>query len=174
MQHLEALDFLNPAQIKVGEHWADLGAGSGTFSRALAELLGPEGFVYAIDKDVPSLHEVQSLEKAARIEFQAGDFTQALDLPLLDGILMANSLHYVRKPIPVLKKILKHLSPSGTFLLIEYDRKMGNPWVPYPISTHKWKRLAIQVGLSEPTVLESRPSRYGQGTMFLAQSYWGE
>jgi len=31
--------------------WADLGAGAGTFTRALAELLGPEARIYAVDRD---------------------------------------------------------------------------------------------------------------------------
>ena len=170
MQHSEALSFLEPAQITPGTTWADLGAGSGTFSLAIAHYLGSEGTVYAIDKRTPTFPTQQSEEKYANIIQQAADFTKELHFSEVDGILMANSLHYVRRPIPVLKRILTHLRPGGVFLLIEYDRRRGNPWVPYPIAEVKWPAITAQVGLSDPVVLHRRTSSYGQGNMYLVES----
>lgn len=48
MTHTEALAFLASAGPFHGT-WVDVGAGTGTFSLALAELLGPTGNVIAID-----------------------------------------------------------------------------------------------------------------------------
>jgi precorrin-6B methylase 2 len=58
LNHSEALGLLHPATIRQGETWADLGAGTGTFSKALAELVGPTGTVHAVDKDKHALSDL--------------------------------------------------------------------------------------------------------------------
>src|SRR5215216_3058591 len=82
-----------------GKVWADLGSGSGAFTLALADLLGPTGEIYSIDQNASSLREQ---ERAMRAQFPAvnvhylpTDFTRPLTLPPLDGIVMANSLHFL-------------------------------------------------------------------------------
>src|SRR4051812_18975191 len=80
--------------------WADLGSGDGAFTLALADLL-PASEIYSIDKNSLRL-ENQKLEFVhrfpnANIHFISADFNKPLKLPLLDGILMANSLHYVKE-----------------------------------------------------------------------------
>src|SRR2546426_9988916 len=81
-----------------GGRWADLGAGEGAFTRALADVLGPEAHVVAVDKDAGALRATGS-----GFETRVADFTKPLDLRDLDGVLMANSLHFVRDKEPVLK-----------------------------------------------------------------------
>jgi SAM-dependent methyltransferase len=61
------------------------------------------------------------------------DFTRVIGLPLLDGILMANAMHYFKDKEAVLRQIHSFLKPIGTFLLVEYNVDSGNPWVPYPL-----------------------------------------
>ena len=56
MTHREAVELLRPVGIKEGGHWADLGAGEGRFSWALADLLGEEGRVLALDKRTRALN----------------------------------------------------------------------------------------------------------------------
>lgn len=172
MTHQEAKAFIEDGIIRGPYTWADLGAGSGTFTRALSELLGPEGTVYAVDERpvVDELEKRNPPEKRAKIISLQADFTNPLDLPPLDGILMANALHYVADPIPLLERLVSHLRPGGTFLLIEYDREWGNPWVPYPISRRKFKKLAEEVGLEAPEEIYQRPSRYGNGELYGVKS----
>ena len=51
----------------VGPVWADMGAGSGTFTFALARLLGPEGRVVAVDREPAALESLRRrLEARAR------------------------------------------------------------------------------------------------------------
>src|SRR5690606_11791159 len=52
----EAADLITAA-VTEGGTWADLGAGSGTFTRALASLLGAAGTVYAVDRS-PSVRNL--------------------------------------------------------------------------------------------------------------------
>ena len=37
--------------------WADLGAGTGAFTLALADLLGPGGLIFSVDRDPADLRE---------------------------------------------------------------------------------------------------------------------
>ena len=84
--------------------WADLGCGSGTFTLALAELLPPGSTIEAIDLR-PGI-KPQTTAGGVTIIPRVADFV-ADDLALngLDGILMANSLHYVRDKPALLQKL---------------------------------------------------------------------
>ena len=88
------------------------------------------------------------------------DFRTPLELPPLDGLLMANSLHYIPEPAPLLARLVAHLKPGGRFLLVEYDADRGNPWVPHPISFRAWEALAPSVGLTGVRLLDREPSRF--------------
>lgn len=167
MTHQEAVSFIQES-INQGPYlWADLGAGSGVFSKAIADLLGPEGVVYAVDKS-SKVQDIHTEHNWATIHAIQQDFTKALKLPLLDGLLMANSLHYIFKKSTFLYQLQRVLKPSGRFLFIEYDTTIPNPWVPYPISFNGLKKLCRKVNLQQPLELNRRPSRYGQAEMYVA------
>ena len=74
-----------------------------------------------------------------------------LDLPELDGLVAANSLHYVprERQVTVIRPSAAHLRPGGSFVVVEYDADRGNPWVPHPFSAASWGRLAAEAGLVE-------------------------
>lgn len=169
MTSTEASELIQEGVTKRGGVWADLGAGSGTFTHALANLLGPEGLVYAVDRR-PALAGAVSSTGAEVRSLQA-DFTRPLELEPLDGILMANSLHFVRQQEKVLRQVVSHLLPGGTFLLIEYDLQRPTPWIPFPIPPARFKALARQAGLSEPLELKRRPSRYGPRELYAAVAF---
>jgi len=139
----------NRGQDDGGPVWAELGAGDGAFTLALADLLGA-GTLHTIDRDAAALAVLP----------RTADFTQPLPLPPLDGLLMANALHFVREPAALLGRLMAHLKPGGIFLLVEYNADRGNPWVPYPLSFETWTRLAQAVGLSRPVLLGRYPSRF--------------
>lgn len=144
--------------------WADIGAGTGTFTLALRELL-PRARIIALDKSPHALYQLH--REHPFFEIAEGDFTKAMDLPLLDGILMANALHYVPDPIPVLHHILQYLKTGGTFILVEYDIATAIPtWVPYPISRKGFLELAPACGLSEVKELGVQRSVYGNGYIY--------
>src|SRR6478752_8360648 len=81
-----------------GSNWADLGAGAGTFTKALAALLGNGNTIYAIDQNGSALSEIKTKSKQASVVTMQKNFIEEKwNLPLLDGILMANSFHYVKE-----------------------------------------------------------------------------
>jgi len=152
--------------------WADLGAGRGTFTRALVELLGADARVFAVDRHTESLVELKTWAKehAPNVQVVEGDFTDehVLEkLPELDGILLANSLHFVKDAGMVLKRLVRRLKPGGRVVLIEYDRVSASRWTPYPIQIADLRGLAKTAELPLFTVAESRPSNY-EGTLYAA------
>jgi SAM-dependent methyltransferase len=144
--------------------WADLGSGGGAFTLALADLLGPGARIVSIDKDGGVLRrqrqEMDARFPAAAVEYRQADFTRGLDLPELDGIVMANSLHFVRRKEPVLAAVKGWLRPGGRLVLVEYDADRGNPWVPYPLSYPTWEQVAAANGFEETRQLARHPSSH--------------
>lgn len=166
---LETAKDLIQKATRPGTCWADLGAGTGTFSYALSELLGPLGMVIAVDcKQGFTLKSAE--KKYAQIHYFEADFTHTLNLPPLNGILLANSLHFSPNPLEVLQTWVEKLLPEGNILLIEYDRTIPSPWVPYPISRSKGKQLLEGLGVREIVEIGSTPSQYQNGDIY---ALWG-
>ena len=147
--------------------WADLGAGTGTFTQALVRILDDKSTIYAIDRDASSLTELRALaaQSATRIIPVRADFTRPVELPgfgatLLDGILLANSLHFVRDATSVLTELALRVRVGGRVVVVEYDRRERSRWVPYPIDSERWLQLAASAGLSGAMVTATMPSAY--------------
>jgi SAM-dependent methyltransferase len=101
---------------------------------------------------------------------RAADFTKPLALPLLDGIVMANALHFLPRKEPTLRLIRSYLKADGRLLLVEYNTDRGNHWVPHPLSYSTWARLAEENGFVRTELLATRPSRF-LGEIYAAVSY---
>ncbi|MBL8165524.1 MAG: class I SAM-dependent methyltransferase [Anaerolineae bacterium] len=164
MKHHDHVNLLRGGVNLPGGIWADLGSGTGAFTLALADLLGADGTIYSLDRDAGALREQERIMRerfpAVTVHYQRADFTQALDLPPLDGIVMANSLHFHRDKLPILRRLRTHLKPGGHFILVEYNADSGNTWVPYPLSYGTWARLAGEAGFSATRQLAAVPSRF--------------
>lgn len=170
----EAQHLLASAVTPASATWADLGAGDGTFTLALAHVLGAGSHIYAVDRDARVLRTLE--ERASKQELNissvVGDFTTLVDSPGsgtsgLDGLLFANSLHYVSDAAVVLTRLVKWLRPGGRVVFIEYDRRRASLWVPYPIDAAMLLRLCEAAGLSRPSTTARRPSDYG-GEIYVA------
>ena len=165
MDHKDHVNLLRPANVAQGGIWADFGAGSGSFTLALSELVGLKAEIYAIDKDRAGFDK---LEQSHRTHFGTSqnihpvraDFTGPLLLPPLDGIVMANSLHFFKDKEKVLRHVRSFLKWNGALLLVEYDVDSGNMWVPHPLSFETYKDLAPRAGFTEPRLLAKAPSRF--------------
>lgn len=88
------------------------------------------------------------------------DFSRPLSLPPLDGIVMANSLHYFREKEGILRHVRGFLKLNGMLLLVEYNADEGNLWVPYPLSFETFRILAPFAGFTEPQLLGKAPSSF--------------
>ena len=151
-----------------GHTWADLGCGSGLFTYALAHLLPRGSTIYALDKSRTALTEHPNPQEVIIHQKQTDFVKDAIALPRLDGILMANALHYAADKQPLLAKLGRSLKENGVFLAVEYDTEKANPWVPYPIKFDALRELFHANGYTAVTKLGERPSIYGAGKMYAA------
>jgi len=139
----------------------------------LADLLGPTGSIYTVDRDSRALRvQARALREAfpnVTVTPLVADFTLPLELPPLDGIVMANSLHFEGDKLAVLRLVAGYLRPAGRLILVEYDTDHGNPWVPFPLSFRSWMTLAAEAGFRETRRLTSVPSRF-LGSIYSALS----
>jgi ubiquinone/menaquinone biosynthesis C-methylase UbiE len=147
--------------------WADLGAGTGTFTRALARTIDAASTIYAVDDDVNAIASLRELAatSATRIIPVTADFTRSFDLPglgdaMLDGILLANSLHFVPNADSVLTQLARRVRVRGRVVIVEYDRRAPGRWVPYPIDASRWPQLATSAGLTRAAITATRLSTY--------------
>lgn len=165
MDHNDHVNLLRPANLTPGGTWADLGSGNGAFTLALRELVGLDATIYAVDKDRSAL---RVLEDAHQSRFSINrnlillnqDLSRLSDVPPLDGVVMANSLHFFKDKEKVLRHVHGLLKPNGVILLVEYNVDSGNLWVPHPFSFETYRSLAPRAGFSEPRLLAKVPSRF--------------
>jgi ubiquinone/menaquinone biosynthesis C-methylase UbiE len=164
VNHADHVNLIRPAGLGAGGIWADLGAGTGAFTLALREVIGPEAEIHAVDKDAGSLRELErQFEKrfgTHAVDVMQADLSGPLTLPPLDGVLMANSLHFFRDRIAMLKRAHSLLRPGGCLVLVEYNVDRGNAWVPFPLSFPTFVREAIQAGFEEPRLAATHPSSF--------------
>ena len=140
----------------------------------MARLLGGGSRIYAVDRDADALASLQRglREDGVEIVPVAADFTRPLSLPGaikrgLDGMLLANALHFVAEPADAIARLVDWLRPGGRLVVIEYDGRRANRWVPYPIPAGDLPGVLIAAGFTPPTITATRPSAYG-GTVYVA------
>jgi SAM-dependent methyltransferase len=178
VQHADHVALLRGGVPGPGGTWADFGSGGGAFTLALAELLGPDGTIYSIDQDAGALRQQARLVAGrfpgVQLHTLAADFTRPLRpaLPALDGLAMANALHYVpdRQKAGVVQLLKGYLKPGGRWLLVEYNVDRGNPWVPHPLAYPTWEALARQCGFEHVRLLATGPSSFLK-EFYAAESY---
>jgi SAM-dependent methyltransferase len=176
MDHADHIFLLAQGIKSPGGVWAELGSGDGAFTKALIELTGRDTLIYSVDKDRRAL-AAQERAILARFSTQLpeiiylhADYTSSLDLPSLDGLLMANSLHFQKDQLSVLRKAFAYLRPGGRMILVEYNSDRGNRWVPFPISFDSWDLQASQAGFRNTRLLARVPSSF-MGEIYSAISY---
>jgi SAM-dependent methyltransferase len=175
MDHADHLFLLKDGIQSPSGIWAEFGSGAGAFTLALVELTQPSALIYSVDRDMQALNR-QAIVIRERfntrengIIFLHADYTTSLELPTLDGVLMANSLHFQKNKLPVLQKIYGYLRPGGCMILVEYNSDRGNHWVPFPLSFDTWNYLASQAGFQDTRLLAKVPSSF-MGEIYSAQS----
>ncbi len=146
--------------------WADLGCGDGLFTNALSQLLPEKSLIYAVDKNKSALKNV-SVKAGIQLEKIATDFVyDQLTLKNISGILMANSLHYVKHKNIFIEKCFPLFYDSAYFIIVEYDNNNANPWVPYPVSFGDLKKFFSSYNYTTDK-LHEMPSRF-RGKMYAA------
>jgi ubiquinone/menaquinone biosynthesis C-methylase UbiE len=164
VNHADHVRLIRPGVQGAGRSWLELGSGEGAFTLALADVLGPGGRLTALDRDARALATLRG-ELGRRfpqtsLETVVGDFRRDLPGGPFDGLLAANSLHFVTDPAEVLHEGAGRVRPGGRIVVVEYDADRGNPWVPHPFSTGRFREIATAAGLANAREIGRVPSRF--------------
>jgi SAM-dependent methyltransferase len=166
VDHRDHVALIRDGVAGAGPRWLELGAGEGAFTLALADLLGPGGHLLATDRDARALRVAEEAVRArfpeTSLETRVLDFTETLPRGPYDGVLAANTLHFLpeRDRPTTLVAIREALAPGGRLVIVEYDADRGNPWVPHPFSFETWQADAIRAGYAPPRLIGRVPSRF--------------
>ena len=113
--------------LQPGERVADIGSGSGLFTRPLARAIGPNGVAYAVDIDGGMLKIVERSAKEAGIE-NIRTVLAAPDDPKVpepvDVVLICDALHHIGNQGPYMKTLNKYVKPGGRVAVIDFS----NTW----------------------------------------------
>jgi len=110
--------------LRDGDVVADLGAGTGYFTRRLAKAVAPSGRVYAVDIQ-PEMIDLlkRNVEKAGLTNvvpvLGTGDDPK-LPKDALDWILLVDVYHELQQPKAVLARMREALKATGRIALVEY------------------------------------------------------
>src|ERR1700730_3108317 len=126
-------------------------------------LLAPDSTIHAVDLDPRALEGVPDHYGGVEIRKTLGDIgSLSLRLPAVDGILIANTLHFILEQQIFLRSLL---SVTDRFLIVEYERSKPNRWGP--VGFEERHHLFMEAGVDRMEGLSTRPSLFG-GTMYSA------
>ncbi len=146
----ERPDLLLPAlKLKPGDAVADIGAGSGYYTRRLAEAVGPDGVVYAEDIQ-PEMLEILTNRmaelKIRNVRPVLGTITDPkLPRASVDLILMVDVYHEFDHPFEMAQKMCDALKPGGRMVFVEFRGE--DPKVPIK-PLHKMTEAQVRKEMS--------------------------
>ncbi|MEX6688253.1 methyltransferase domain-containing protein [Danxiaibacter flavus] len=155
------------------ETWVDAGCGSGLFTLALASLLPKGSHIYAVDKNKSVLQNIPDSYNNVSIQTKVADFSsEGMPFNNLDGMLMANSLHYIMDKISFIKQTQRSLKQRHSLLIVEYDTDTAvSSWVPYPVSFASLEKLFTKLGYQHIHKITETASRYNRKGIYAAIAF---
>jgi arsenite methyltransferase len=105
---------------------ADIGSGSGLFTRPIAQAIAPDGVAYAVDVDdalLAILARSASEHKIPNIITVKADAADPKLPEPVDVIFICDALHHIGNQGPYLKILRRYLKPGGRLAIIDFDRE---------------------------------------------------
>lgn len=122
-------------EVAPGMQVADVGAGTGLFLPILAQAVGEDGRVYAVDVSPRFLEHLRARVEAEgldRVEVVTGlSRTANLSQGSVDRVLLVDTYHHFEFPRAMLASLRKALRPGGELLVVDFERIPGTSrdWV---------------------------------------------
>ena len=122
-------------RLKPGMAVADVGAGTGLFTRLFAQEVGPAGLVYAVEiapRFLEHIKQTSAAEGLKNVKTVLGSQTST-ELPTesIDLAFICDTYHHFEFPFRTMLSIHHALKPGGQLVLIDFHRIEGksSPWI---------------------------------------------
>lgn len=124
--------------LKKGLSVLDVGCGSGSITRGIANLVGPEGFVKGIDVSDQLIKQAQdNFFEIKHLQFEVADINIYAHDKKFDVITSARVLQWVANPKEILLKMKALLKPGGCITILDYNHEKIE-FVPHVPPIVKW------------------------------------
>lgn len=146
----ERSDLLLPAlKLKSGDAVADIGAGTGYYTRRLAKAVGTNGSVFAVEiqqEMLDLLTNKLAAEKIFNVKPVLGTITDPkLPRAAVDLILMVDVYHEFDHPFEMVEAMCQSLKPGGRIVFVEFRGE--DPNVPIKL-VHKMTEAQVRKEMS--------------------------
>lgn len=152
IKELRPYDLLKDvAGVASGMVCIDFGSGTGTFALPMAQFVGNEGKVYAVDNSTDMLEHIQAKKPPTNLILVQHHVGQTgLDSQIADLCLLAFILHEVKVPNYVMTEASRLLKPEGKVVVVEWKADLDSPGPPRNrrITKEQVEGLFRQAGLS--------------------------
>lgn len=122
-------EIVKACKIKPGIVIADVGAGTGIFTRLFSDAVGPKGKVYAVDIAKNFIDHIERMAKTEKRTNIVGIVCtqKSVKLPAnsVDLVFVCDTYHHFEYPQKTLATIRKALKPGGQLVLIDFHRIEG-------------------------------------------------
>ena len=123
------LAIVDAVAAKPGQAVADVGAGTGLFTRLFASRVGPQGRVYAVDIARAFVDGNLARARAAHLNNVLGVVSTQTDTRLeessADIAFICDAYHHFEDPKAMLASIRRALRPGGTLIVVDFERIPG-------------------------------------------------
>ena len=120
---------LAACEIKKGDCVADVGAGTGLFTRMFATAVGSDGWVFAVDIAPKFIQHINREAITAELTNITGVVCaeNSINLPTnsVDVVFVCDTYHHFEFPKSTLASINRALKQDGQLILIDFDRIEG-------------------------------------------------
>ncbi len=156
--------------VRFGDRVADLGAGSGHFTRALSRLVGPQGKVFAVEIQkqlAESLAQMARTERLSNVEPIWGDLESLGGTKISDGtldaVLLSNTLSMLEDKATAFKECARILRKGGKLLVIDWTNsfKGMGPAAHMVVSESLAKDLPLPAGFVFERTFPAGEHHYG-------------
>jgi ubiquinone/menaquinone biosynthesis C-methylase UbiE len=137
---IDAAGLLAELRLAPGSTFLDLGCGEGRYTFPVAEVIGPDGLIYAVDlweEGIAAIGQRAAAEGRRNLKALLADVGQIpLETASVDTCLMATVLHDLveaRTAAGALTETARVLKPGGRLAIVEFDKVAGPPGPPVQI-----------------------------------------
>ncbi len=155
-------EVIDATGVKPGMTVADIGAGTGLFTRLFSARVGPKGQVFAVDISRVFVENILRIGKEQGLNNIEGIVNTPRNVSLppgsIDLAFVCDTYHHFEYPESTLKSIRQALRPEGALIVIDFRKVPGfsSPWVMNHVRAGK-KTVIKEIEAAGFKLVEERP-----------------